>query len=207
MKLARKLVVAGAALAACFALIALTPLAYFIGRPLLERVEPRPSDVIVLLSSGQLSRQWLTPDASQRTLGALLLYRKGFAPVIVSSGSHLAEGLDQAGLQAEWLRLAGVPESAILIEDRSTRTYESAREVAGIMRQRGWRTAVVVTSQLDVPRVRLVFRKMGVPVSFLAVPEFSPPRGPLFLSTGYPFLYHSMYEYAALVVYRARGWI
>ncbi len=207
MRLGRKVAVAGAAVALCFALVAFTPLAYLVGKPLLEHAEPSPSDVIVLLSSGQLSRRWLTPDASQRTLGALLLYRKAYAPVIISSGSQKAEGLDQAGLQAQWLQMAGVPASAIIVEDRSTRTYESAREVAGIMRQRGWRTAVVVTSQLDVPRVRLVFRKMGVTCSFLAVPEFSPPRGPLFLSSGYPFLYHSMYEYAALALYKMRGWI
>ncbi|MBI1786010.1 MAG: YdcF family protein [Acidobacteria bacterium] len=184
-----------------------TPLSYFYGLPLLEPAQPRPADVIVLMSSGLIRDRWLTPDAAQRTLGALSLYRDGFAPRIISSGSLLFRGEDQAAVQADWLRRAGVPSEAILIERRSSRTYHSAVEVARLMRERGWRSAVVVTSELDVPRVRLVFRKLGVPVSFLAVPEFRSPRGPLYLSTGYAFAYHATYEYAALLLYKCKGWI
>jgi hypothetical protein len=63
-----------------------------------------------------------------------------------------------------------------------------------------------VTSELDVPRVRRVFEKMGIPVSFLAVPEFKPPEKLLYVS-GFSFFYHATYEYAALAFYKLKGWI
>jgi uncharacterized SAM-binding protein YcdF (DUF218 family) len=181
-----------------------TPLAFYYGVPLLQRTLPSPSDVIVLLSSGCISGRWVTPDGMQRTAGALLLYRQRYAPIIVSSGSQ--RNCDQAGIQSEWLKLAGVPEEAIIVERQSTRTYESGQQVSKIMRQRGLRSAVVVASELDVPRVRLVFEKMGMPVSFLAVPEFKPPEKLLSVS-GFSFFCHATYEYAALTFYKLKGWI
>lgn len=181
-----------------------TPLAFYYGTPLLQSTSPSRSDVIVLLSGGCISARWVSPDGMQRTAGALLLYRERYAPVIISSGSR--RDCDQAGIQSEWLKMAGVPDEAIIVERQSKRTYESGQQVSKIMRQRGFRSAVVVTSELDVPRVRLVFEKLGIPASFLAVPEFKPPAK-LFYLSGFSFFYHSTYEYAALVFYKFKGWI
>lgn len=196
------------ALTASYILFTATPLAYYYGAPLFVASDPQKSDVIVLLSSGQIDSDWLTPDASQRTLGALRLYREHYAPVIISSGSQVQAGWHQAELQAAWLKRAGVPPEAILVEGRSSRTYESAVEVSRIMAQHSWRSTVVVTSQMDVPRVRLVFRKLGIPTSFLATPEFRrPSRIHLFARWASDVSYHATYEYAALGFYKLKGWI
>jgi uncharacterized SAM-binding protein YcdF (DUF218 family) len=184
-----------------------TPLAYYYSLPLRETVQPEPSDVIVLMSSGQIGRMWVTPDGAQRTLGALWLYRSGYAPHIISSGSHWEFKEHQAERQGEWLQYAGVPESAILVERNSTRTWESAREVAGIMREHGWTKAVIVTSEMDTVRVRLAFEKQGIRPTFLAVPEIGRPRGILYIPGGLATFYHATYEYAGLVLYKLRGWI
>ncbi len=169
--------------------------------------QPKPSNVIVLLSHGQVDEQWLTPEGAQRTWAALQLYRSGFAPVIISSGSSHG-GLDQASLQAKWLMLAGVPGQAIIVERRSSRTYQSALEVAKILKTNGWQSAVIVTSELDVPRIRGVFRKLGYTnLSFQQVPEVAPPSGSLFYHSGWRAFYHATYEYAALLLYKYKGWI
>ena len=61
--------------------------------PLYVSSNPQKSDVIVLLSSGQIDEDWLTPDASlQRVLGAIKLYREHYAPVIISSGKPVSIG-------------------------------------------------------------------------------------------------------------------
>jgi len=193
-----------------FFLIVATPLAYYAGAPLRERVEPRKSDAIVLFSSGQIDNDWLTGDAAQRTLAAIMLYRSGFGPVIVSSGSVRRLGFREAEIQGEWLQRAGVPPAAIVVENRSGRTYESVVAMRGMMRERGWRSVVVVTSELDVPRIRLVCRRLGVEgVSYLAAPEVRRPmKGSiLYIRNGLPVFYHALYEYAALVLYRLKGWI
>jgi uncharacterized SAM-binding protein YcdF (DUF218 family) len=193
--------------AAIYLLLTATPLAYYYGAPLFTGTDARPSDAIVLLSSGQIDADWLTPDAAQRLLGALRLYREGYAPAIISSGSQHGSGLRQAELQAEWLERAGVPAAALTVENTSTRTYESGVEVRRIMRRRGWKSAVVVTSQMDVPRVRLVFRKLGVDASYLPVPEFNQPGGMDYFRSAMALSYHATYEYAGLVYYKLRGWI
>ena len=185
---------------------ATTPLSYYYGRPLLVDSNPLKSDAIVLMSSSQLGGPWLSMDAAQRTLGALKLYKMQIAPWIVSSGSNPELSFDQAGLQADWLVLAGVPRESILIDRRSSRTYESCLEIARLMKERGWQSVTVVTSDLDIPRIRLVCKKLHINPSYLAVPEYRPPRQGL----GYgaiPFAQHATYEYLGLLYYRFRGWI
>jgi uncharacterized SAM-binding protein YcdF (DUF218 family) len=187
-------------------LAASSRLSYFYAQPLLTDSMPVKSDVIVLLSHGQTGKDWLSPEGAQRTLGTLWLYRGGYAPAIVSSGSNPSMNWDQAAVQAEWLERAGIPREVITIERRSHRTYESAMEVARLMQEHNWKSLVVVASLLDVPRVRLVFKKQNLTPSFLEVPEFGPPRD-LF---GFGYLgifYHASYEYVGLVYYWLRGWI
>jgi uncharacterized SAM-binding protein YcdF (DUF218 family) len=187
------------------AIVTLTPLAYYYGAPLREPNSARPSDVIVLLSHGQIGDQWLSPEGAQRTWAALELYKSGFAPVIISSGR--SPGLNQAGLQAKWLVLAGVPSQAIIVEQQSLRTYQSAVEVGKILQAHGWHRAVIVTSELDVPRIRGVFHKLGYSdLSFEQVPEFGPPTG-IYYHSGWRAFYHATYEYSALALYKWKGWI
>jgi len=189
-------------------LVTQIPLAYYYGSPLRDGSHPRRSDVIVLLSHGQLADAWLSPVGAQRTLAALRLYKSGYAPKIISSGSQLADGRDQAGLQARWLILAGVPSDAIIIEQKSSRTRESVVEVLKLLNKNGWQSALMVTSELDVPRVRALFRKLGFDnLSFQEVPEFGTPSGQPYYPTGWQAFYHATYEYAGLILYKWKGWI
>lgn len=197
---------AAVVMALAFGVLTLTPLAYYYGDPLREPSRPQPSDVIVLLSHGQIDGQWLSPEGAQRTWAALQLYKSDIAPVIISSGS--SPGFDQAQLQAKWLALAGVPASAITVERRSSRTYQSVVEIVRILRANNWHKAVIVTSELDAPRIRKVFRKLGYSdLSFQQVPEFGPPAGWLYYHSGWRAFYHASYEYAALAFYKWKGWI
>ena len=198
-------VAAGVALG--FLIFTSTPLAYLYSLPLREKVVPGYADVIVLMSSGQIHKMWITPDGAQRTLGALWLYRRGYASRILSSGSQWEVKAHQAELQSLWLQNAGVPREAILVDKQSTRTWESAVEVSRIMRERGWTKAVVVTSEMDTVRVRLAFAKQGVNPTFLAVPEIGEPRSLLYVPGGFTTFFHATYEYAGLLLYRVRGWI
>lgn len=197
------------AAALLFLAVALTPLAWWAAQPLRAASDASPSDAIALFSSGQIDERWLTPDAAQRLLGALDLYRRGFAPVIVASGSQHVRALFQAELEASWLQRAGVPQDALVVEAASARTYESVVALRDLMAARGWRSVVVVTTDLDVPRIRLVCAKLGLAATFLGVPEFRAPEPDTFLyvASGYPLLYHAAYEYAAIAFYRFKGWL
>jgi uncharacterized SAM-binding protein YcdF (DUF218 family) len=148
-----------------------------------------------------IDADWVTPDGAQRTWGALKLYKERFAPVVISLGS------DQAAVQAAMLERAGVPHEAILV-DKAVNTYWSALAVSRIMKERAWNSAVIVTSQLDVPRVSLVFRRIGIDPSVLPVPEFRKPQHfRPFRRSAFDISYHATYEYAALIIYKWRGWL
>jgi uncharacterized SAM-binding protein YcdF (DUF218 family) len=58
---------------------------------------------------------------------ALELYRKGFAPYIITTGGvHNAEGLTESEFQKQYLVGNGVPEDKIFNETKSTNTKENA---------------------------------------------------------------------------------
>jgi uncharacterized SAM-binding protein YcdF (DUF218 family) len=190
------------ALAGLYVLLTATPLADLYSAPLYVKPDPEKSDAIALMSSGAIDLQWVTPDAAQRTWGALKLYREHYAPMIVSAG-----GDPQARIQENLLIDAGVPREAILLETSPT-THTSAIGLSQIMAQRGWRSVVVVTSQMDVPRVRGVFRKLGVQASFFPVPEFYMPQHPhFFRRPAFDISFHATYEYMGLLVYKWKGYI
>jgi uncharacterized SAM-binding protein YcdF (DUF218 family) len=189
-------------LAGLYILFTATPLADLYSAPLYVKPDPERSDAIALMSSGAIDLDWVTPDAAQRTWGALKLYRQHYAPVIVSAG-----GDPQARIQENLLLEAGVPREVILVETSPT-THSSAMGLSQIMVQRGWRSVVVVTSQMDVPRVRGVFRKLGVQASFLPVPEFRAPKHfHFFRRPAFDISYHATYEYMGLLVHKWKGWI
>ena len=189
-------------LAGLYILFTATPLADVYSAPLFVQANPEKSDAIALMSSGAIDPEWVTPDAAQRTWGALKLYRQHYAPVIVSAG-----GEPQAQIQGNLLVEAGVPREAIVPETSPT-THSSAMGLSQIMAQRGWRSVVVVTSQMDVPRVRGVFRKLGVQASFFPVPEFYRPQHfHFFRRTAFDISYHATYEYMGLLVYKWKGYI
>ncbi|HLH42976.1 MAG TPA: YdcF family protein [Bryobacteraceae bacterium] len=189
-------------LVAAYILLTATPLADLYSAPLFVRPDPENSDAIALMSSGAIDAAWVTPDAAQRTWGALKLYREHYAPVIVSAG-----GDPQARIQENLLIDAGVPREAIVV-DTSPTTRTSAMNLSRIMAQRGWRSVVVVTSQMDVPRLRGVFRKLAVHASFFPVPEFYAPKHfHFFRRPAFDISYHATYEYLGLLAYKWKGYI
>jgi len=152
------------------------------------------------MSSGLIDRDWVTPDAAQRTWGTLKLYKEHFAPFVISVGG------DQAQVQATMLERAGVPRNVIFV-DRAPNTHASAIVVSKIMKDHDWRSAAIVTSQYDVPRVRMTFERLGVSSSFLPAPEFrKPERFHIYRHAAFEITYHATYEYAAIVWYKWHGW-
>jgi uncharacterized SAM-binding protein YcdF (DUF218 family) len=92
----------------------------------------------------------------------------------------------------------GAPIEQLIVEDRSTRTVENAREVASLLRARGARAIVLVTSPLHMRRAKLCFEKQGVEVSCAPT-----PRG----AHEALFAKEVLHEYLGLAYYRAHGWV
>lgn len=151
-------------------------------------------------------------DPSDRLLHALRLYRAEKAPVVVCSGGGFAE-TSEAHVMGQLLQEWGVPAEAILLEERSLTTRENALFSYSILKARGIRHILLVTSAVHMPRAAAVFRKAGFEVT-PAPADFRtgwgggagfwgwlPDAGYLMRSD------LAVKEWVGLLVYRLRGWI
>jgi uncharacterized SAM-binding protein YcdF (DUF218 family) len=123
----------------------------------------RPADVIIVLGSG-LRRDGRPGDALYRRSGwGAALYQDGIAPYVICTGG-IGRGRTRSEADAcrEVLTARGVPDEAILLEERSTSTVENARYAHEIMIARGFEDAVLVTDSFHMFRASWIFDAEGV---------------------------------------------
>lgn len=131
-----------------------------VGDVLVARDELAPSDVIVVLAG----------NSPFRARHAETLYARGLAPHVIISN----EPLSSHGVQTTWLELRevglvhlAIPDDAIVpIPEISDSTYEEALHSRDIMRERGWRTAILVTDPFHMRRAVMTFRQAFEPDGF-----------------------------------------
>ena len=186
--------------------------------PVMSKADARGAAAIVLLGSGMdvhRSRGGSygapTRDTSLRVLEAVRVHRVLGGVPIIATGAHGTRQYSEAGLMAHQLEQLGVPPEDIIKEERSTNTRDHAMLVPPLLKQRGIEQFVLVTSHQHIARSLAAFRAVGLdPIP--STPEVYVARGD-FLEMYLPSrigLYTSermMYDLAAWVYYKARGWI
>lgn len=104
-----------------------------------------------------------SPPLAARLRTALALYRQGYVrAIIVSGGQGENETVSEARSMKRFLVLNGVPEQVIYEERMSTNTWENLRHSRSIMRERGFQTAIIITSDYHLPRALAVARMLGI---------------------------------------------
>lgn len=134
-----------------------------LGASLEGRYPPKPlseipqADAILLLGGGVGGIEEGVPypecfSAADRVVMAARLYHAGKARLIIPSGggAELAE--------RPLLETMRVPPSAILCETEARDTAENATKMLAILRARGCRKALVVTSSWHLPRAMMLFQ-------------------------------------------------
>ena len=121
-----------------------------------------PLDAIVVLGA-PLSRDGRTSAVlDERIAAAAELYRAGGGARVVASGGHTGAPRAEAHAIAERLRAAGVPDHALVVEDRSRTTAENAREVAACLAPLGASRVWLVTQPFHGRRAALLFARAGL---------------------------------------------
>ncbi len=96
--------------------------------------------------------------ADRVTRGAQL-FREGRAPVIVASGRRLRPNAGIAELMEHDLVERGVPrEKIVRFSHDGDSTLEEAQSLVRIVKERKWRSVIVVTSNFHTRRVRYIFQ-------------------------------------------------
>ncbi len=97
-----------------------------------------------------------SPALARRARLAAALHRRGLAPILVTTGGVGTPPPSEARAAAEIAMREGVPEHAIVLEERSTSTEENAREAARLVDAQ---RVLVVTDAYHVFRAERVFRR------------------------------------------------
>jgi uncharacterized SAM-binding protein YcdF (DUF218 family) len=118
------------------------------------------ADVIVAISGG---------DTQARTEEAVRLYKAGYAPRLIFSGAALdPNSPSNAQAMAAQAENAGVPLSAITLDEAAANTRQNASGVATIASRNSYKTMILVTSPYHQRRASLVFhRALGPDVTLI----------------------------------------
>lgn len=111
-------------------------------------------DAIVVLGCRVFEDGRPSLSLRRRTERAVALWRRGLAPTIVLTGGHGAAPISEAAAAAAIARALGVPDDALVLEERSTTTEQNAREAATVVDAA---RVLVVTDSYHVLRAERVF--------------------------------------------------
>lgn len=107
-------------------------------------------------------------DAGERLDAGIALKRAGVAPILVFTGATgpSGSGVYSEGAACRDIALrAGIPDSSVLVTRGVGNTADEAAAVADLVRERGWRRVVLVTSGWHMPRAVWLFELSGVPIA------------------------------------------
>ncbi|MFY2559243.1 YdcF family protein [Corallococcus terminator] len=152
--------------------------------------------------------------ASERVLKGFELVREGRAKHVFISGGSLdprPQAVVEADVLSRLLQDWGVPAERIVTEGRSRNTRENALESERIIRERGWKRLLLVTSAAHMPRAAGCFAAVGLRPDTLPVDARMPATRPGRLSwvpraSSLSQSTDVLRELAGRVVYRLRGW-
>jgi uncharacterized SAM-binding protein YcdF (DUF218 family) len=144
----------------------------FAGRFLVVDEPPQKSDVIIVLAG----------DSGCRVEHGAALFHAGYAPYLMVCGGKVYHTTTWAGLMREHAIALGVPSMVIIPEGESESTYENAIFARKLMKKHGLKSAVVVSSNYHMRRVKYVFQRelgdTGITLTYSAArdPRFEPAR-------------------------------
>jgi uncharacterized SAM-binding protein YcdF (DUF218 family) len=158
-------------------------------------------------------------SAGNRILNAAFLYKKGYAPVIISTGGKIAFMYDFPGSEAQCMASVlrndcGIDSANIIIEDKAKDTHDHAPNVEKILLQHGLaKEIILVTSAMHMYRSVLIFKKRG----YVVHPAPADYRQDKSFQWGFFSLFpnadalgessNALHEYYGIIAYWIMGWI
>ena len=163
------------------------------------RDDVHPADAIVVLGAAQYNGR-PSPVLKARLDHAFDLYRKGYARTIITTGSYGPDlNFSEAQVSTKYLVQRGVDSSNIITDQGGGSTYDSIDAASGLLKAKGWKTALVVSDGFHLYRVKRMFTDKGI------VAYTSPaPNSPIEVASSQRF-WHSLREVVLFSAYRWMG--
>lgn len=132
--------------------------------------QARPAESIVVLGAAQYDGK-PSPVLRARLDHGISLWNHGMGKVLVLTGGKGAgDTTSEADVGRTYARKHGVPDTAILLENKGRTTRESMLGVAKLLESRGIKTAILVSDPFHMLRLSIIGRRFGL------TPYTSPTR-------------------------------
>jgi len=161
-------------------------------------------------AASRVSGQTELLAAGERAVAGYELFHSGrVRNLLLSAGGTSPE---EDPVEADYLsalyRRLGVPGDRIVLERESRNTRENAEQSARLVRERGWKTLLLVTSAAHMPRAAATFRKSGLDVDLYPVDHRYGDRTWVLLprSDAFDRSTAALRELAGRLVYRGAGY-
>ncbi|MBM3900255.1 MAG: YdcF family protein [Gemmatimonadetes bacterium] len=120
-----------------------------------------PADAIIVLGAAHYGGK-PSPVLQARLDQALALYQRGLAPrVILTGGTAPGDQTSEAAVGRSYLRRAGVPATAMLMESEGRTTRASLTAVAAFTGPLEIRRVILVSDPFHLLRARTIARRLG----------------------------------------------
>ena len=134
---------------------------------------PTEIQVAVVLGTEVLSGGRPSRTLAARVRHAAGLYERGRVRLIIATGGLGKHPPAEADVMGRVLGEEGVPDQAVMLEDRALNTWDSARFVTGMAKRLGVSDVLVVTDPLHCVRSVAAFEQAGL--GALAEPVYGSP--------------------------------
>lgn len=166
-----------AAIAICA--MALTIFLASTGREILRQAgleQLHPADAIVVFGAAEYVGR-PSPVLRARLDHAYDLYEQHLAPVVITTGGAADDpNFSEGGVGRDYLIHRGIPERDLIAETQGSDTAQSAARVGVILRTNGMHSALAVSDEYHVFRIRKLLEHEGV-VVYVAPRPNSRPQG------------------------------
>ncbi|MDD5686717.1 MAG: YdcF family protein [Elusimicrobia bacterium] len=179
---------------------------------------------VVLLGGSEMPKlppriYYETNQNADRIMHAARLFKKGYAPYLITTGGQITFIKEFPGSEAEiscslLTELFGINSAKILMDTKSKNTHDNAVNVKELLEKYKLKpTIILVTSAYHMPRSVLIFEKQGftvypAPTDYYADKDFQlkiytclPDSGALVINTTV------LHEYYGILAYKILGWI
>ncbi len=141
------------------------------------RDEARPADAIVVLGAAHYDGR-PSPVLRARLDHALVLWDRDLAPrLILTGGTGRGDTTSEAAVGRRYVIARGVPESAIVLEDRGLTSSESMHGVAAMLEADSARV-ILVSDPFHMLRLSILSRRLGLTPYTSPTPESPIWRNP-----------------------------
>jgi uncharacterized SAM-binding protein YcdF (DUF218 family) len=124
----------------------------------------KPFDAVVVLGAAVWPGGVPSPSLRRRAVHGAKIVRDGVARVLIASGGVGRNPPSEASVIRTIAIAEGLSPDAIIVDEASTSTFETALNCSQILASKAWGSALIVTDIYHLPRCVMLFHLLGFDV-------------------------------------------